>query len=99
MNKSIRSFSKHKTALTTALLLALFSLIFVIPMSLVFLTAPMIDAEGNPVKFSIPGAMVLGMPFIYLIFGYLSTLLFTALYNVVARFTGGITFTLEDANS
>lgn len=99
MKKSIKSFSKHKTALTTALLLAVFSLIFVIPMSLFFFMAPMTDSGDNSIQMAMPGAMVVAMPIIYFIFGYLSTLLFTALYNVIAKFTGGITFVLEDTNS
>ena len=96
MTKSIRSFSKHKTALTSAILLAVFSLIFVIPMSLILMTAPMLDAQGNPVQIAMSGGMMLAVPFIYFVFGYLSTLVFTAIYNLIARFTGGITFTLED---
>lgn len=98
MTKSIRSFAKHKTALTAAILLAAFSLVFVIPMSLVLMTAPMVDAQGNPVQMALSGGMMLAIPFIYFIFGYLSTLFLTALYNVVAKYTGGITFHLEDAD-
>lgn len=99
MYKSIRSFSKHKTALTSALLLAVFSLFFVIPMAIVFSFMPMVDAQGSPVNAAFPASMLLLMPILYFILGYLSTLLFTALYNVIARFTGGIAFELAEENS
>ena len=36
------------------------------------------------------------MPILYLIMGYIMTIVFAAIYNVVAKYTGGITFEVED---
>ncbi|MBT8114022.1 MAG: DUF3566 domain-containing protein [Arenicella sp.] len=96
---AITRFSPHKTALTFACVMALSSLILLIPMSLDFLAAPMTDANGNPVDASWPLGLMLAMPFLYLIIGYIMTIIGAWIYNFVARFTGGIQFQLSESDA
>ena len=94
--KAITKFSAHKTALTFSLVMAVSSLIFLIPMSLVFLNAPMNDQNGNPVDATMPLGFILAMPFLYLVMGYIMTIVGAWIYNLVAKFTVGIQFELSD---
>lgn len=96
--KTIKKFSPHKTALTFACVMAVSSLIFLIPMSLVFLNAPMTDANGNPVSGAMPFGMMIAMPFLYLVMGYIMTIIGAWIYNWVAGFTGGIQFELTESD-
>jgi len=94
--KTITKFSPHKTALTMACVMALSSLIFLIPMSLALLAAPMTDANGNSVDASLPFGFMVAMPFLYLIIGYIMTIIGAWLYNFVSKYTGGIQFEIEE---
>lgn len=95
MRQSIRRFSPHKTALTVAVLFAVSSLLFIIPMSLMLSMMP--ATESAP--FSIwSGVMLIFLPLFYLVFGYITTFIGALLYNLIARFTGGITFELSGDN-
>jgi ABC-type multidrug transport system fused ATPase/permease subunit len=98
--KSIKKFSIHKTALTFACVMALSSLIFIIPMSLVFLNMPMVDTNGNSVSSVMPAGVMFGLPFFYLIMGYIMTAIGAYIYNIVSKYTGGIQFEVsEESNS
>ena len=90
MIKSITYIAPHKTALTAALVLAISSLIFIIPMMIMVGFMPSVDNAGNPIPKQFPGIMMLAMPFFYFIFGYIFTGLSAFIYNKVAKFTGGI---------
>lgn len=92
MIKSITYIAPHKTALTVSLVFALSSLLFVIPMMLMFSFMPMNDQNGNPVDSTFPVGIMLAMPVFYFIFGYIFTGFAAWLYNKVARFTGGIKY-------
>lgn len=94
--KSITKFSAHKTALTFSCFMALSSLVFLIPMSLIFLNAPMTDPDGNPVSPAMPVGFMMAMPFFYLILGYIMTAIGAWIYNFVSKFTGGIQLELSD---
>lgn len=90
MMKSITYIAPHKTALTAALVMAISSLLFIIPMVLMMSFAPTIDHDGNPIPKAFPAAMILIMPIFYFIFGYIFTGFSAWIYNKVARYTGGI---------
>lgn len=94
--KSIKKFSIHKTALTFACVMALSSLIFIIPMSLAFLNMPMVDAHGNSVSSVMPVGVMFALPFLYLIMGYVMTAIGAWIYNIVSKYTGGIQFEMSE---
>ncbi|MGQ8366682.1 hypothetical protein [Glaciecola sp. 1036] len=86
MKKTIIAFSPHKTALTVASVLAVLSLIFLIP-SFLFLASV---GQGASI-----GAMLFLGPILYFVFGYISTALGAIIYNKVAKNTGGIQVTIK----
>lgn len=92
MIKSITYFAPHKTALTVSLVLALSSLLMVVPMAISFSFMPATDSNGNPVSTTPFLFMLIFMPIFYFIFGYLFTGFAAWLYNKVSKYTGGIKY-------
>jgi len=91
MKKQIIRFSPHQNAKVSAILMAVGSLIFLIPMFVIFtFTVPPVDQHGNPTKFL--SFMFLILPVVYLIFGYIFTVVGCALYNFFFKYIGGIEF-------
>ena len=92
MKKQIRRISPHQNGKVFAVLMAISSLIFVIPMFVImFLTMPGLDQQGSPANF-----MFLLFPLIYLVFGYLGTAIVSLIYNYLFRFIGGFEFEFSD---
>jgi ABC-type multidrug transport system fused ATPase/permease subunit len=92
MKKQIRRISPHQNGKVFAVLMAISSLIFVIPMSVImFLAMPGPDQYGSPANF-----MFLLFPFIYLVLGYLGTAFVSLIYNYLFRFIGGFEFEFND---
>ncbi len=90
--QSITRLSPHRTALTVSVVFAVLSLIFVIPMALIMGMIPTAGPGGQGMGMGFPMGMTLLMPVFYFIMSYISTALFAMIYNLVARYTGGITF-------
>ena len=85
MKQQIARFSPHQNGKVFAILMLVVSLIFMVPfMLLAFATAP---AEAKP-----PMMLLLAMPVLYLVFGYLSIVIGCAIYNVLFKHIGGIEF-------
>jgi hypothetical protein len=67
------------------------SLFIVVPMMIVIaLVTPAVDQFGRPV--SPPTFMIMLFPVIYLVLGYVMTIVWCAIYNLLFRFLGGIEF-------
>ena len=84
MRKQIASVSPLQTAKVFAIIYFVLAIPMVILMSL-----PMLFT-GAP---GLPMMMLVGMPFLYAIFGFLFTLLGAWVYNMIAAQVGGIEFT------
>ena len=79
-------------------LMAVASLVFVVPMFLIMLFAvPAVDQHGNPTDF--PKFLVILFPILYLVFGYLTTAIGSAIYNFLFRYIGGFEFEVKDKNA
>ena len=66
-----------------------------IPMTIIMsFVAPQVDQNGNPVEF--PMAMLIAIPFFYLIFGYITTAIGCAIYNFFYPYIGGFEFEAEE---
>ena len=96
--KRIVSFAPHKTALTVAVIFALISTLFLIPMFIGFSSMPATDHEGNPIQFGPPIGFMIAMPFFYFIFTYIFTVIGSFIYNKIAKYTGGIVVDVEVVN-
>ena len=98
MKKQISRLSPHQNGKVFGVLMAVSSLIFLLPMfAIMFFTMPEVDQHGNPVTF--PIFMILLMPIFYLIFGYISVAIWCFIYNFLFKYIGGIEFVLEDNNA
>ncbi len=85
MKQQIVRFSPHQNAKVVAILMAIGSLIFLLPIFvLMALKAP---AGVQPPMF-----MLIIMPVIYLIIGYISVVILSAVYNFLYKHIGGIEF-------
>lgn len=96
MKKQIKRLSPHQNAKVSAILMAISSLVFLLPMlAIIYFTTPSVDQGGYPVDF--PIFMFLLMPFIYLIIGYIMTAIGCVIYNFLAKHIGGFEFEEESA--
>jgi len=91
MKVRITHLSAHQNAKVLAVLMAVFSLIIVIPMLVVFYFAPTVDQHGNPVPQQ-PFWLPVLFPIFYLIGGYLMTGLMCLIYNLIIKYVGGFEF-------
>jgi len=71
--------------------MAISSLVFVIPMIIVFSFMPAVDAHGNSVP-QPPVAMFLLFPIMYFAMGYVMVRIGCWLYNLMFKHIGGIEF-------
>lgn len=85
MKQQVARFSPHQNAKVAGVLMAVTSLIFIIPF---FLLASMfgMGQSGMPIW------AIIILPLIYLIMGYIGVVIGCALYNVIVPFTGGIEY-------
>ena len=84
MNRRISRFSIHRTSASIGLMYGLLGLLAV-P---VFVLAP--SSERGPERFAI------ALPVLFGILGYAMVAVYCVVYNLVARWTGGIEFTVEE---
>lgn len=87
MKQQVSRFSPHQNGKVFGVLMALGSLVFVLPFMLVMMAFTPSGGEGAP-----PMLMFLFMPVIYLVFGYLSVVIGCALYNFMFKYLGGIEY-------
>lgn len=92
MKTQISRLSPHQNGKVFGVLTALVSLLFVVPMAVMFSFTPAgVDAHGDPV--SQPSALFfLLFPLAYLVMGYIMTAVGCALYNLMFRYIGGIEY-------
>lgn len=86
MKKQIVSFEIFQTSKIMAIFY------FLISIPLVLFTA--VTFMLSPVK--MPMGMLILMPFLYLIFGFIFTIIATWLYNIAASWVGGVEYTTEE---
>lgn len=105
MKKQIKRLSPHQNGKVAAVLMAIFSLIFVLPFSgIMYLFSTMVPQEmmqngyGHGPGFPMfsPFFSLIIFPLIYLIFAYISTALFCLAYNLLVPLIGGYEFEMED---
>jgi hypothetical protein len=98
MKKQIVRLSPHQNGKVFGILMALGSLVLLMPMFVIFkFVAPTVDQHGNQIGF--PALAFLVFPFIYLIFGYVSVVIGCALYNFFFKYIGGFEFESQDQDA
>jgi hypothetical protein len=94
MNIRIRRASPHQNGKVLGILMAVTSLVFVVPIYLLLQVIPApVDPQGDPIAF--PGLVILLFPLGYLIMGYIGGAIASVCYNVIAGFVGGFEFELQ----
>jgi len=97
MKMTIKTLSPHQNGKVVAVLSAVITIPFVLLMAVIATRLPPVDQHGNPVNF--PYFMLIIMPLLYLVFGYLFTALWCAVYNWIVKYTGGLEFETSEENA
>lgn len=96
MKIQIARLSPHQNAKVFAVLMALASLVFAVPMFFAFMYMPPgVDAHGNPIP-SPPAFVALLFPLFYLVVGYLMVRVACWFYNVMFKYVGGIEYEVRE---
>lgn len=96
MKITIARLSSHQNAKVVAVLMAISSLFFVIPMFIAFaLLAPGVDAQGREIS-GPPALAILFLPLLYLAMGYVMVRLACWLYNFMFQYLGGLEYETRD---
>jgi hypothetical protein len=90
--KRIKSFGIYQTSKVVAIILFFSSLIFVIPFALMMKLAVGHNISGFPFG---GGAFIVLLPVFYGIMGFIMTAIGCLIYNLVAKWTGGIELEFE----
>lgn len=93
MKKQIERFSPHQNAKVFAVLMAVSSLVFVVPFMLI---GSAFSPRGMGMGMS--AMAVLAFPVMYLVIGYLSVLIGCWVYNLLFPYIGGIEFQARDSD-
>jgi len=90
----IRRFGVIRTANVAAVIYFFLIAIFAIPAALIVASGPstVTDQFGRRVDLGFTPVVILLLPFLYAAFGWVFTALGCLVYNLAARFTGGIEF-------
>jgi hypothetical protein len=90
----IRRFGVIRTATAVAAIYFILVAIIAIPFAIIVSTTPMTytDQFGRTFRFELSPLLALFLPFIYAGIGWVFTALACLIYNLAARFTGGIEF-------
>ncbi|MDZ4714062.1 MAG: hypothetical protein SH819_01215 [Cytophagales bacterium] len=94
--KRIKRFGIYQTAKVTAVIYFLVSAIIMIPIGLFMsMMGPMMDrADVSPFPFG-GGMVLIFLPFIYGVVGFVFTAIACAIYNLISGWTGGIELEFE----
>lgn len=85
MKQQVARLSPHQNGKVFAVLMAVSSLLFLVPLFLIFAaSAP--DEERPPLL------MLLLLPVLYLVLGYIMVVIGCAIYNFMFKYIGGIEF-------
>ena len=92
MKIQVERFSVHQNAKVFAVLMAVSSLVFVIPFALIMrFAAP--KGQGFPMF------MVFLLPVMYLVMGYVMVAVGCWLYNAMAKYIGGLEFEYQNVEA
>lgn len=88
----IRRFAVLRTATTLAVIYAIIALVFAIPFALILSVGQVTvtDVSGQTTTMSASPLLALIIPLLYAVAGWIFTALACLVYNLAARFTGGI---------
>lgn len=86
----IKRLSPHQNAKVSAVMLAIVSLVFIVPFALIAAAFSPSDSGMG-----MGAGMLIALPLVYLVMGYVMTVISCALYNFVSKLVGGIEYEAE----
>ncbi len=95
MNGQLIRIAPLQAAKVSAVLYFIMGVLFALPMTLITLLASAPEGSGQSV--SLGWGLVLLMPFIYAILGFIFVPIACWIYNLVARWVGGFEITLQES--
>ena len=101
MKRRLSSIGPLKLGITLGVIYGILSLIIAVPLFLIISLAGAASAakgggQALPALFS--GVFVIFLPIIYAVLGFIAGVIMAFIYNLVAKWIGGIEFTTEDAS-
>jgi len=98
MKRRLANVSPLKLGITLAVIYGIVSIVFLVPLFLVLsLVGAANGTKGGVVPFIFSGVFVIFLPIIYAVLGFIGGVIAAFVYNLVAKWTGGIEFTTEEA--
>jgi hypothetical protein len=97
LKKRITRFPPHQNGKVFGILLGVITLLFCLPIFLVFILAPAIDEPGGDDH--LRPFIFLVLPIAYLLFGYLWIALGSAVYNFLYKYIGGFEIEVKDEDT
>ncbi len=94
MKRQIKRLSPHQNGKVFGVLMALSSLVFVIPMTLAFSLMPTPQGQSGPSAF-----FFVLFPILYLVMGYLMVAVGCLIYNFAFKYLGGIEYETIDGEA
>jgi hypothetical protein len=98
MKKRLLNINALKLGITFAVIYGVLSLIFIIPffliMSLVAAAGARSGTQALPAVFT--GVFMIFLPIIYAVLGFIGGVITAFIYNLTAKWTGGIEFTTQE---
>jgi hypothetical protein len=98
MKKRLTNVNPVKLGITLGIIYGIMSLIFIIPFFLIVSAVGAAGAKNGaqtlPVFFT--GAFMIFLPIIYAVLGFIGGVIVAFIYNLVAKWTGGVEFTTEE---
>ncbi len=96
MTYQLKAFKILQTSAMAAILYFFLALVIAVPFFLIASAFPF-PISGQKFPFAALGTVfIIFIPFIYAILGFIITAIMCLFYNIVAKFMGGIAFTLEE---
>ena len=105
MKKRLTRVSPVQLGIVLAVFYGLLSLVIFVPMGFVCAAAWAINGNsalhGSSIPAGLPGVLVGGLmmillPVLYAGFGFVSGVIVAAVYNLIAKISGGVEFTFQD---
>jgi len=98
MKKTLTHVNPVKLGITLAVIYGIMALIFMIPMFVIMSVAGAATArpgaQALPAIFS--GVFLIFLPIIYAVLGFIGGVIMAFIYNLVAKWTGGVEFTTQE---
>jgi hypothetical protein len=98
IKKRLTNENPVKLGITLAVIYGIMSLIFIIPFFLIMSVVGAAGAKngGQALPFVFTGAFMIFLPIIYAVLGFIGGIIAAFIYNLVAKWTGGVEFTTEE---